>query len=192
MEAALRIGGLAYPEKELVLYVEDEGRFGLKPILKRMWAKRGRRPVVTQKRGYQWIYTYIFVEPRTGRSEFVILPTVSIEMMQVALEEFSQSIDPEGKKIIVLLVDQAGWHMSRKLKVPRNILMIPFPAYTPELSPAEPVVERLKLPLANKTIKTIEEVVERVKKECERLMETPQEVQSLTLFPWIKQALKSI
>jgi transposase len=192
VEWALRIGRLAYPEKEVRLYVEDEGRFGLKPILRRGWALQGERPIIAQKRGYQWFYTYIFVEPNTGESQFVILPTVSIDMMQLALEEFSKSIDPLGHKIIILLLDQAGWHMSKTLKIPQNLLLIPFPPYTPELSPAEPMVERLKLPIANKTFETLDEVIDIVKSECERLMANVLEVRSLTLFPWIKNAIQSI
>lgn len=51
-----------------------------------------------------------------------------------------ERIDPLGKKIIVLVVDQAGWHMI-KAKVPGNILIVPQPAVHPELSPVEPMVE---------------------------------------------------
>ena len=81
--------------------------------------------------------------------------------------------------------------MSKKLRVPSNIFLLPFPAYTPELSPAEPMVTKLKLPLANKTIRDIQEVEDLIVKECERLRSCPQEVKSLTLFPWIKFVLDS-
>jgi hypothetical protein len=39
----------------------------------------------------------------------------------------------------VLLVDQAGWHMSARLVVPRNITIIPLPSKCPELNPVENV-----------------------------------------------------
>lgn len=147
--------------------------------------------MIVQRRKYQWLYTYIFVEPRTGQSEYLILPSVSVPLMQLALREFSHAVDPEKKQIIVLFLDQAGWHMSRKLKVPSNICLLPFPAYTPELSPAEPMVTKLKVPLANKTLEKIEEVEELITTECVRLKNHPQEVKSLTLFPWIKDVLDS-
>ena len=148
--------------------------------------------MVAQRRRYQWLYTYIFVEPKTGQSEFLILPSVSIQFMQIALEEFSKAVDPEGSQIIVLLLDQAGWHMSKKLKVPSNVFLLPLPAYTPELSPAEPMVTKLKIPLANRTLLEIQEVEDILVRECERLRNCPQEVKSLTLFPWIRNVLESL
>ncbi|GAA5512441.1 IS630 family transposase ISAva6 [Deinococcus carri] len=182
---------MAYPEKQVRLWVQDEGRFGLKPILKRLWALRGKRPVIAQRRKYQWLYAYIFVEPQTGQSEFLLLPSVNLQLMQLALEEFSRTVDPDGKQLLVLLLDQAGWHVSRKLKVPANIFLMPFPAYTPELSPAEPMVLKLKLPLANKGLEKIQDVESLITAECIRLKNHPQEVKSLTLFPWIRNVLNS-
>lgn len=181
----------AYPEKRLRLWVQDEGRFGLKPVIKRLWALRGQRPVIPQRRRYQWLYTYIFVEPKTGRSEFLLLPSVNITLMQIALEEFSKAVDPEGQQLIILLLDRAGWHMSKKLKVPDNIFLLPLPAYTPELSPAEPMVTKLKTSLANKTLENLQEVEDLIAQECLRLKNAFQEVKSLTLFPWIKNVLES-
>lgn len=35
----------------------------------------------------------------------------------------------------VLIVDQAGWHMTPKLKTPANITILPLPARAPELNP---------------------------------------------------------
>ncbi|WP_168733526.1 transposase [Deinococcus sp. Arct2-2] len=173
------------------LWVQDEGRFGLKPVLKRLWALRGQRPVIAQRRQYQWLYTYIFVEPQTGQSDFLILPSVSIPLMHVALDEFSRLIDPHQQQLIVVLLDQAGWHTSQKLKVPANLFLLPFPAYTPELSPAEPMVTKLKLPIANQTLNTLQEVEDLIAAECVRLQRNPEEVKSLTLFPWIKHVLDS-
>lgn len=158
----------------------------------RVWAPRGRRPVAVQHRGFKWAYVYVFVEPATGRSDFLILPTVSIEAMQVALEVFNRAMNPTTKDIIVLLLDGAGWHTSPRLTVPNNMLLVTFPPYTPELSPAEPLVGRVKRPVANRTFKTLPEVEQVLSRECQRLMASPKEVRSLTLFPWIRHVLNSI
>jgi transposase len=37
----------------------------------------------------------------------------------------------------VLVVDQAGWHLSDKLIVPPNITLVPLPPKCPELNPVE-------------------------------------------------------
>lgn len=37
----------------------------------------------------------------------------------------------------VVMLDQAGWHMSTKLAVPDNITLLPLPPRSPELNPVE-------------------------------------------------------
>ena len=75
------------------VWVPDEGRFGLKPVLKRLWALQGQRPVIAQRRRYQWLYPYMCVEPLTGQSDFLIFPSVSVPLMHVALDKFSRQIE---------------------------------------------------------------------------------------------------
>ncbi|WP_279326991.1 transposase [Deinococcus koreensis] len=187
----LRTAQAAYPHQRVRLFVQDEGRAGLKPVLMRVWAKVGQRPIAVQHRGFQWLYVYVFVEPVTGTSDFLILPTVSTAVMQVALAAFNDAVNPTGRDIIVLLLDGAGWHTSPQLTVPPTMLLVTFPPYTPELSPAEPLVGRVKRPLANRTFTTLDDVQDVLSHECQRLMASPSEVQSLTAFPWIRHALNS-
>lgn len=37
----------------------------------------------------------------------------------------------------MLLLDQAGWHLSDKLVIPANLTLLPLPAKCPELNPVE-------------------------------------------------------
>jgi len=53
--------------------------------------------------------------------------------MNLHLAEISTKVAP-GKHA-VLLVDQAGWHMSAKLIVPPNITILPLPSKCPIVSP---------------------------------------------------------
>jgi hypothetical protein len=41
----------AHPEAEIQLWAEDEARLGLKPVIRRVWAPVGKRPVARFKRG---------------------------------------------------------------------------------------------------------------------------------------------
>ncbi len=148
--------------------------------------------MAVQHRGFQWVYTYVFVEPATGTSDFMILPTVSIDAMNVALAAFTAQVNPTGRDVIVLLLDGAGWHTSPQVRVPPNMLLVHFPPYTPELSPAEPLVGRVKRPLANRLLKRLDDLVEVLSLDCRRLMTDPHQVRSLTAFPWILNALKSV
>jgi transposase len=57
--------------------------------------------------------------------------------MSLHLAEISLAIAPGAHG--VLLMDQAGWHMTGKLKVPENISIVPLPPKCPELNPVENV-----------------------------------------------------
>jgi hypothetical protein len=55
--------------------------------------------------------------------------------MALHLAEISQTVTP-GAHAVVLL-DQAGWHLSDKLDIPANISLMPLPPKSPELNPVE-------------------------------------------------------
>ena len=55
--------------------------------------------------------------------------------MNLHLAEISSMVSP-GKHA-VLLLDQAGWHLSGEAKVPANITLLPLPPKCPELSVME-------------------------------------------------------
>ena len=41
----------------------DEHRLGLKPLRRRVWARRGQRPIALSHHKYRWLYLYGFVHP---------------------------------------------------------------------------------------------------------------------------------
>jgi transposase len=55
--------------------------------------------------------------------------------MSLHLAEISLAVT-QGAHALVL-VDQAGWHMTSKLAVPANISIVALPAKCPELNPVE-------------------------------------------------------
>jgi hypothetical protein len=46
----------------------DEHRVGLKPILRKVWAEIGKRPIAAGNHGYEWLDVYGFVNPKTGET----------------------------------------------------------------------------------------------------------------------------
>ncbi len=62
--------------------------------------------------------------------------------MTLHLAEVAQAVAPGAHA--VLLLDQAGWHVSRKLKVPANITLVPLPAKAPELNPVENIWQYMR------------------------------------------------
>lgn len=68
--------------------------------------------------------------------------------MQLHLDEISRKVTKGYHAIIVM--DNAGWHLAKELKVPKNITLIKLPPYSPELNPMEQVFQQLrKLKLSN-------------------------------------------
>ena len=49
-------------------FATDEHRIGLKPILRRVWAPRGKRPTAIGHHRFEWLYVTAFVSPATGES----------------------------------------------------------------------------------------------------------------------------
>lgn len=134
----------------------DESRFGTHSKISHGWFKRGSRPQVPLKIGYQNFYLYSAVNSNDGSNFNLILPKVDTNHMNVFLSELSKEY-PSDK--IALIMDGAGWHKSKALKVPSNIIIFYLPPYSPELNP----VERLWLyiknnVLSNRIYDTLEEL----------------------------------
>jgi hypothetical protein len=116
-------------------------RIGQKNKITRRWAKRGTRP--SAPRDQRSASTSIFgaVCPQQGKGAALILPACNTEAMNLHLAEIAEIVAPGA--YAVLLVDQAGWHMSTRLVVPPNITIIALPPKCPELDPVENVWQSL-------------------------------------------------
>jgi len=121
-------------DKGKIIYFFDEARFGLQPTFTRLWALRGKPCVVEYQQSYQWCYVYSAIAPANGDSFSLILPEVNTEMMNLFLTHLHKHI---GERKIVLVMDRAGWHCSKKLKIAPQIELIYMPPYSPELNPVE-------------------------------------------------------
>ena len=167
---------------------EDEGRLGLKPITRRTWGEKGSRPIALQCRKYQWLHAYCFVHPVSGRSFWLLMPFVNTDVMTIALKQFAKYANPRKKKMIVLLVDQAGWHTTDKLTLPEGIVLMPLPAHTPELQPVECLWPLLWESVANRPFTDLDEIEEKAIARCQYLMRTKKLVQGRAGFGWIMRA----
>ncbi len=157
---------------------------GLKPILRRVWAPIGERPIASVYHRYEWLYLYSFVHPKTGESEWFIIPRVNIDWFNLVLESFAKAIGAGKNKIILLVIDRAGWHMSEKVVVPEGIYLEPLPAYSPELQPAERLWQLSDQPLANKNFETLDELEQVLAERCCIVSQMLSEVQAVTNYHW--------
>lgn len=113
----------------------DEARFGQQGTLTRMWAPTGSRPTAVKQTRYEWVYLYAAVEPASGHSVALQAPGVNAGTFNVFLDMLSHELGPKDHAVLIL--DQAGWHKARSLRVPDNITMLFLPPYSPELNPVE-------------------------------------------------------
>jgi transposase len=113
----------------------DEARIGQQGTLTSTWAPRGSRPTAVKQTRYEWVYLYAAVEPKTGFSSALLAPHVNTGTMNAFLRVLSGEVDPGD--LVVLIMDQAGWHKSGALEVPDNIVILYLPPYSPELNPVE-------------------------------------------------------
>lgn len=165
----------------------DEARVGRKPILRRVWARRGCRPAAVSRTRYAWLYGYGCVHPRSGRCYWLILPTVNSAAMTVARAECARDIGAGPEKRVVLVVDNAGWHTSHDLQLPPGIERFLLPAYTPERPPAERLWPLIREGVANQSFADRDAVQQRLVDRCLTISTTPHIVHALTNFHWLPQ-----
>ena len=72
----------------------------------------------------------------------LVLPMVNTHGMVVHLREISAAI-PKGRHRILVL-DQAAWHTTRKVRIFDNLTLFPLPPASPELNPVEKVCKKLR------------------------------------------------
>ena len=147
----------------------DEHRLGLLPVVRRVWAPRGRRAGAPGRRAYAWRYVYGFVRPRTGQTWWCLLPTVSVEAMTLALAAFARDEGVDADHRAVLVVDQAGWHTSPKLVLPVGVHLAFLPPYSPELQPAEQLWGPVDEAVANRTFADLGQLQDALADRCRAL-----------------------
>ena len=113
---------------------QDEGRFGLLGTPRRCWAPGGTRPVVGARLERKFTYAFAAVSPHDGVMDSLILPWVNAETMSLFLQTVAER---HADEFIVMVMDQAGWHIAGELIVPDNMRLVLLPPYSPELNPAE-------------------------------------------------------
>jgi transposase len=94
--------------------------------------------------------------------------------MNLHLAEIAKTVAPGAHA--VLLVDQAGWHMSTRLAVPPNITIIALPPKSPELNPVENVWQFMRDNwLSNRVFKSYDDLVDHCGDAWNKLTDQPLE-----------------
>ena len=80
----------------------------------------------------------------------------------MALEEFAREVGAGEDKRILLVLDQAGWHTSGEVTIPKGIDLEFLPTGSPELQPAERLWPVTNEAIANGLFEEISEIEDAV------------------------------
>jgi transposase len=116
------------------LFFEDESRFGLLTVLRRMLTAKGMKPVAPFLHRFDNLYLFGAFSPITGCSHILEMPHCNASTLQCFLDYVSQQKPQEFK---IMILDNGAFHHAKKLNIPNNIALLFLPPYSPELNPAE-------------------------------------------------------
>lgn len=163
---------------------QDEARFGRISELRDCWAPKGIRPKVPKQHVREAVYSYVAVAPAEGELVRMIKPKVNAVEMGVFLRYTAMKM--KGKRIIMVL-DGAGWHRAKALKIPASIRLLRLPPYSPELNPVEHVWDEVREKgFANQLFLDLASVESRIKTTLDDFAKNPGDVRSMTYFPWVQ------
>ena len=177
------------PGRKVEVWAFDEHRLGLKPVLRRRWAPRGRRPIAVGRHRYEWLYLYGFVHPSPGEVDRFVCTGVDAGLLGAVLAAFAEAVGAGEDKLVVLVLDNAGRHVSGDLVVPKGIELAFLPPYTPELQPAEHLWPLANEAVANKHFASLADLDAALSERCRTLATMPEVIKAATSFGWWPAAI---
>jgi transposase len=170
--------------KPVRLWVADEHRYGLIPVVRKCWTLPGVRPTVPYRTKYEWGYLYSALEvDGQNAAEFLCLPEVNLELSDLFLKHLAAS-DPQAEHIVIW--DQAGFHPRPELHaIPERVHLVPLPPYSPELNPTEAIGDLIKDRIGNVLWQTMTDLEQAIGEELRSLCENAQSVRRLVSHPWL-------
>lgn len=182
LAAGLEALGLATGSK-VRLWMSDEARFGLHTAVRKLWAPKGSRPVVTRQIKYEWDYLYGSLDVLGGQAHFCQIPKVNLDCDRIYLEDLAAT-DPEA--IHVVIRDQAGFHLrDGDPRLPPRVRILSLPPYNPELNPCEQLWDMIRDEIGNRIFATVEDLREGMLPALRRWWEDPAAVLRLIGRPWL-------
>jgi transposase len=120
--------------KPVVVFFEDEARFGRISREMFCWVKKDSVPTVARQMIREYLYAYSALSPQTGDCFSIISPYCNTDAMNCFLNQLAAQY---SQYRIIMILDKAGWHISKGLQLPDNLMLMHLPPYSPELNPVE-------------------------------------------------------
>ncbi len=165
------------------LWFQDEMRLGQKNPLTRRWARRGSRPRAAQDLRTGSAYLFGAICPARGAGAAVVMPRANTHAMQCHLDEITGAVRPGAHG--VMLLDQAGWHTTKKLRWPTNLSPLLLPPKSPELNPAENLWQFLRqAQLSNRVFEDEDAIVDAACQAWNHVLAQPWRIRSIGHRTW--------
>ena len=176
------------PPPPVRVWVLDEHRYGLLPVIRRVWGRRGVRVHAPYATRYQWGYLHEALEVDGAHAvELLFTPAIDRDIHALFLRQIADS-DP--KALNVVIADQAGFHLPEDDgRLPANLRLLPLPPYCPELNPVERFGGLLKAAVANRLYPTLRRLEDHLAAAA-RPWSTPAAVSSL-IHTWLAEKVNS-
>lgn len=165
------------------VWFQDEMRLGQKNPRTRRWARRGTRPQAVADLRTKSAYLFGAICPARGTGAAIVMPRADTQAMQHHLDEIARSLAPKAHAVLVL--DQAGWHTTEKLRLPENLSLLPLPPKSPELNPVENVWQFLRqTKLSNRIFSGYDAIVTAACEAWNSLLADPPRITSIGTRQW--------
>ena len=116
------------------IYFQDEARFGMKTDIGSIITARGIAPKVKYQHEFKNTYLYGAYSPINGDSVVLEIENVNKEIFFQYLKQLSEH---KPKELKIVVIDNAGFHSTKNMKIPENIKLLRIPPYSPEFNPCE-------------------------------------------------------
>jgi len=166
------------------IWFQDEARVGQRGTVTRTWAAKGTRPRVMRQQQFEYAYIFGAVCPARDEAVGLVLPVANTDAMLIHLEHISATI-PEGRHA-VLVLDQAAWHTTKRLRKFTNLTLLSLPPASPELNPTEQVWQVLRdMYLANRCYEDYDDIVRSCCDAWNGWTNVPENVKKLCSRSWV-------
>ena len=170
----------------MVFGFADEMRVGLRGMVRRVWGRRGVKVYQRLQLSYKWRYLFVVVDGRTGTLYWCWLDSMAAEELLGAVGGLQQQTEVEA-----LIWDGAPSHRDGQVRA-LGLPLIGLPPYSPELNPAERVIQELRRAIEGKVYPTLDDKVAAVEAELAKLKADPARIRSLAGWDWIDAAVQQL
>ena len=116
--------------------------------------------------------------PQTGDCFSMIAPYCNTEAMNCFIKQLAVQYKQYR---MVLILDKAGWHISKNIRLPDNLVLMHLPPYSPELNPVELLWREIrKKYFHNKIFNSLDDVENNLANALADYHKTPNAIKQLS------------